>query len=156
MASVFGIKLLDIFDLNLSRRAATGLTGLTYFYMHISQNPTDTCLYRIRVDSKDTWWRHLKCLCTIPINTLDCSSPTNSLWTNTEIYSFYLITFNKLITVAQLGLYTSTHLCFYCSVRLPDKTEKNNINTTEIAITVLQLLDQFYSLAIQSLKFALE
>ena len=48
------------------------------------------------------------------------------------------------------------HLCFYCSVSLPDKTEKKNIYVREIAIQVLQLLDQFYTFAIKSLILTLE
>ena len=60
MASVVGIKLLDIFDLNLSRRAASGLTGIKYFYLHMSQNLTGTCLYQIPMNSKDTMIKTFK------------------------------------------------------------------------------------------------
>ena len=81
------IKLLDIFDLNWSRGAASGLTGIKYIYLHMSQNLTGTCLYQIRVDSKDTMIKTFKMfvqhsykysgLLVIYIN---------SLWINTDVY----------------------------------------------------------------------
>ena len=44
-----GIKLLDIFDLNLSRPADRD--HIVHAYV---TTPTDTCLYQMLVDSKDT------------------------------------------------------------------------------------------------------
>ena len=54
------IKLLDIFDLNLSKPADSDKTNIFHappsssaqVNLHISQH--HTCLYQIRVDSKDT------------------------------------------------------------------------------------------------------